>query len=340
MDYYDPGTPGSLSPIEELDDEVQSIKPARQSTDSALSSSFTNEPLRKETNAEPRQADLDESILPLEHRTELLFSRQHLQAIFADRGLALKFTTFLRTHRPNSVPILNYYLDAIKALKTIRYAESIIRGLEPIPGHAFTTQANSATMAWVLEDKVDRALDVLVKEDMPPFIAYIYVKTVDLALVDRVMGKQDSASCVVADGLAEVFVLSDPARPDNPIVFSSDEFHTLTGYSRKEFLGRNCRILGGKRTNKFGISRFRASLDAEKEHCEVLLNYRQDGSPFINLIMCVPLRDQANNVRYYLGAQLVSILAFSFEHSTLRPLRCNLRRLGIYFQSFSAFLDL
>lgn len=31
---------------------------------------------------------------------------------------------------------------------------------------------------------------------------------------------------------------------------------------------------------------------------------RKDGSPFINLIMCVPLRDQSGKVRYYLGAQL------------------------------------
>ena len=46
----------------------------------------------------------------------------------------------------------------------------------------------------------------------------------------------------------------------------------MTGYSRTEFLGRNCRILGGARTSVFGISRFRESLDVQREHCEVLLN--------------------------------------------------------------------
>ena len=318
VDTHDSGEPEPLSPIEELDDEAQSIRLPRQSTDSVLSTSSRDVATKKATTDDLGHASLNEDTgdyLPLEYRVELLFSRQHLQAIFADRVLTVKFTTFLRTHRPDSVPILTYYLDAIKALKTIRYAESIIRGLEPISGHAFTTKANSATMPWVLEDKADRALDVLVTEDMPAFIAYIYVKMVDLALVDRVTGKQDSASRAVANGLAEVFVLSDPARPDNPIVFSSDEFHSLTGYSRKEFLGHNCRILGGRKTSPFGISRFRASLDAEEEHCEVLLNYRQDGSPFINLIMCVPLRDQANNVRYYLGAQLVRSFPFSVDFS-------------------------
>lgn len=46
----------------------------------------------------------------------------------------------------------------------------------------------------------------------------------------------------------------------------------MTGYSRSEVLGRNCRMLGGPKTNSLGIGRFRTSLDAEREHCEVLLN--------------------------------------------------------------------
>jgi len=159
---------------------------------------------------------------PLEQRCELLFSRQHLHLILADQKLSFKFTEFLRIYRPDSVPILAYYLDAVKALKTIKYAESIINGLEPIPGHNFTSEANSATMAWVMEDKSDRALDILLKDDFPAFIAFIYVQTVDVALVDRITGREDPKSRGIADGLAEVFVLSDPARPDNPIVFTSE----------------------------------------------------------------------------------------------------------------------
>jgi hypothetical protein len=46
----------------------------------------------------------------------------------------------------------------------------------------------------------------------------------------------------------------------------------MTGYPRIEVLGRNCRMLGGPNTSSFGINRLRVSLDAEREHCEVLLN--------------------------------------------------------------------
>lgn len=306
-EFYETDTPPPLSPIEELDDDLNIFNP-RRSSDCAPHTLIENQ---EKKGSELLLADLSsdndytiESITPLEKRSELLFSREHLLLILADSTLSLKFTDFLRTYRPDSVPMLAYYLDAIKAVKAIKYAEAIIKGLEPIPGHAFTSEANSATMAWVMEDKADRALDVLVKDDLPAFIAYIYVRTVDVALVDRVTGNEDAGLRGIADGLAEVFVLSDPSRPDNPIVFSSEEFHRMTGYPRTEFLGRNCRTLGGARTSPSGISRFRASLDAEREHCEVLLNYRKDGSPFINLVMCVPLRDQSGKVRYYLGAQL------------------------------------
>ena len=233
LDIYETDSPQQLSPIEEFDDDHVIPSSRRDSNRNNLASCeikgskaddlLLAKPLSGNDNA-------NEPIEPLEKRSELLFSREHLQLILADSILSLKFSDFLRTYRPDSVPILAYYLDAVKALKTIKYAEAIIKGLEPIPGHAFTSEANSATMAWVMEDKADRALDVLVKDDLPAFIAYIYVRTVDVALVDRVTGNENMGPGGVANGLAEVFVLSDPSRPDNPIVFTSEgnRFASLT----------------------------------------------------------------------------------------------------------------
>jgi PAS domain-containing protein len=34
-------------------------------------------------------------------------------------------------------------------------------------------------------------------------------------------------------------VIADPTLPDCPIVFASDQFLALSGYSREEVLGRN-----------------------------------------------------------------------------------------------------
>lgn len=72
----------------------------------------------------------------------------------------------------------------------------------------------------------------------------------------------------------------------------------------KHVIGRNCRFLQGPRTNPFSVKRIRDKLSAGKEHFETFLNYRRDGSPFMNLLMCAPLFDSRGAVRYFIGAQV------------------------------------
>lgn len=69
-------------------------------------------------------------------------------------------------------------------------------------------------------------------------------------------------------------------------------------------LGRNCRFLQGPKTNPFSVQRIREKLLAGKEHVETFLNYRRDGSPFMNLLMVAPLFDSRGKVRYHIGAQV------------------------------------
>ena len=92
------------------------------------------------------------------------------------------------------------------------------------------------------------------------------------ALADRVTGKRSPSTSDIVDGLVEAFVLSDPARPDNPLVFTSDDFQQMTGYMRREILGRNCRMLQGTESGSLATRAFRKSLEKQKEHCEVILN--------------------------------------------------------------------
>lgn len=41
------------------------------------------------------------------------------------------------------------------------------------------------------------------------------------------------------------FVVSNPREPDNVIVYASERFFQVTGYSPAEVLGKNCRFLQG-----------------------------------------------------------------------------------------------
>ena len=51
------------------------------------------------------------------------------------------------------------------------------------------------------------------------------------------------------------FTVSDPSLPDNPIVYASEGFLKLTGYTRDQVLGRNCRFLQGPETSVESVTR-------------------------------------------------------------------------------------
>jgi hypothetical protein len=69
-------------------------------------------------------------------------------------------------------------------------------------------------------------------------------------------------------------------------------------------IGRNCRFLQGPRTNPLSVQRIAIAFSEGKEHTEIFVNYRRDGSPFLNLLMIAPLMDSRGNIRYYIGAQV------------------------------------
>ncbi|OWP06191.1 hypothetical protein B2J93_830 [Marssonina coronariae] len=256
----------------------------------------------------------------LEARSEQLFSTEHLQTIFNDPTLLLRFTSFLSSHRQASIPMLVYYLDATKALKAISYSNAIAEALEPIPGFEFTATTALKTINAGLEDKAEQAFATLVREDLPAYITHIYTQTVSLSIQRRVTGTLPASLIDQSEGLAEVFCLTDASRPDNPIVFASEAFHRTTQYGMSYVLGRNCRFLQGPKTNPHSVRRLREKIKAGVESCEVFLNYRRDGSPFMNLLMCSPLRDSRGNIKYFIGAQ-VDVSGLVKECSDMESLR-------------------
>jgi len=272
-------------------------------------------------------SDGHERAFSLEDRADQLFSKAHLEEIFLDPALLLRFTSFLSSYRPGSIPILIYYLDAIKALRAISYANAISEALEPIDGFDFTTHPARLTVNAVLEDKAKQAFDAMVQNDLPAFITYAYVQVVSVSIQRRITGTLPPHLREASEGLAEVFCLSDPCRPDNPIVFASEEFHRTTQYGVSYAIGRNSRFLQGPKTNKHSVERLRTAVEAGKEISEVFLNYRRDGSPFLNLLMVAPLVDSRGTIRYFIGAQ-VDVSGLAKDCTNLEGLQRLLRNQG------------
>jgi PAS domain S-box-containing protein len=98
-------------------------------------------------------------------------------------------------------------------------------------------------------------------------------------------------------------VFSDPFAADNPMIFVSDEFEDQTGYSPEEAVGRNCRFLQGPDTDPHAIEAIRQGLKAQTRFTIDILNYRKDGSPFMNRLRIRPIYDANGDLMFFAGAQ-------------------------------------
>ena len=261
-----------LPPIEEQEDDPQLASENARNEEHASSFATEGEPKKSSLHEAGMGPEDDEHSTSLHKLSDFLFSTQHLRLVLEDHDLFNAFESFLSLKRPQSASLLSSYVTLRKALRSVEYADAIMAGVQNVSESGNMPKDNCVAMPWVVQDRIDRILDALIPGDFRAFIADVYAKMVSAALADRVTGKENSTTSDIADGLAEVFVLSDPARPDNPLVFTSDDFQQMTGYSRKDVLGRNCRMLQGTKSPVMDTRGFRDSLEKQKEHCEVLLN--------------------------------------------------------------------
>ncbi|XP_073118322.1 phototropin-2 isoform X6 [Elaeis guineensis] len=101
--------------------------------------------------------------------------------------------------------------------------------------------------------------------------------------------------------LKQTFVVSDATKPDCPIMYASAGFFSMTGYSSKEIIGRNCRFLQGPDTDKMEVAKIREAVRTGKSYCGRLLNYKKDGTPFWNLLTVTPIKDDHGKVIKFIG---------------------------------------
>ncbi len=99
-------------------------------------------------------------------------------------------------------------------------------------------------------------------------------------------------------------VISNPRLDDNPIVACNDAFCELTGYSRDEILGRNCRFLAGPGTEPWLTEEIRAGVRERRSVLVEILNYKRDGTPFRNAVVVAPMYDEEDELLYFVGSQI------------------------------------
>lgn len=99
------------------------------------------------------------------------------------------------------------------------------------------------------------------------------------------------------------FTIVDARQPDQPLVYVNKAVEELTGYSREELIGRNCRLLQGKDRKQAGLKLIRAARAAGRPVRVTLRNYRKDGTRFWCDLSLTPITDEQGVLTHYIGVQ-------------------------------------
>ena len=107
----------------------------------------------------------------------------------------------------------------------------------------------------------------------------------------------------ILDGCVNGITLSDPDKEDNPIVYANKAFEQITGYSKEETVGRNCRFLQGQERDQPELQQIRDAIKNAEPVEVTLKNFRKNGELFYNRFTITPLFDNDGKLIYFMGVQ-------------------------------------
>jgi len=136
-----------------------------------------------------------------------------------------------------------------------------------------------------------------------------------LGVLMRVATRSKPLINIGAVDMSCAFAVCDATQHDIPIVYCSDVFERLTGYTKHEILGRNCRFLqapdgkiqaGIKRkyVDDRSVLRIKDMINQRQEMQISIINYRKGGQPFMNLLTMIPITWDSEEIKYYVGFQV------------------------------------
>ncbi|KAI9779597.1 MAG: blue light receptor [Geoglossum umbratile] len=136
-----------------------------------------------------------------------------------------------------------------------------------------------------------------------------------MAVLMKVATRPNPQINIGAVDMSCAFVVSDVTKHDMPILYCSEVFERLTGYTKHEILGRNCRFLqapdgkvqGGvprKYVDDDTVYYLKNKIEAYQEAQTSLINYRKGGQPFMNLLTMIPITWDSDKIKFVVGFQV------------------------------------
>ena len=124
-----------------------------------------------------------------------------------------------------------------------------------------------------------------------------FIAEKDPGLIPQILSK-------ILDSSVNGITLADPDQEDMPLVYVNKAFEDMTGYTKEEVVGKNCRFMQGKDRDQEARYKMQEAIKNEQPVEITFRNYRKDGELFFNHLEMSPLFDSNGKLLYYLGVQL------------------------------------
>jgi PAS domain S-box-containing protein len=92
-------------------------------------------------------------------------------------------------------------------------------------------------------------------------------------------------------------------EPGPRITYVNPAFTEITGYTSEEVIGRTPRILQGPKTEPWVIQRLRRRLERGLRFEGEAINYRKDGTPYVNQWSIAPVKDDDGRITHWVSVQ-------------------------------------
>lgn len=99
-----------------------------------------------------------------------------------------------------------------------------------------------------------------------------------------------------------IFII-DAQKPDFPVNYANQSFQSMTGYAKREIIGRNYFSLYGADADPRIVEEIRHTMHKGKAFHGEMLNFQKSGKKYWNLLRLAPVRDSGGAVTHYIGIQ-------------------------------------
>jgi len=130
-------------------------------------------------------------------------------------------------------------------------------------------------------------------------IAHILATAIERQRADERLQLMERAINSSRNGI----IITDATDSDNRVIFANSGFEKITGYSRHQVIGRNCRFLQGKDSDPKALAELRNAIEQGRECNIELQNYRPDGSSFWNELSISPVYNSQGFLTHFIGIQ-------------------------------------